>query len=86
MKTAIKAWMSMNFGRIPSLTMELAALERLKKQHNPVSTLASSFLIGSSSLLQLWRTTIKSWTSSKFGRIRPRTVELAALELLKKLP
>ena len=30
MKTYIKAYMSLNFGQIPSLTSELAALERLK--------------------------------------------------------
>ena len=40
----MKAWMSSYFGRIPPLTSELAALERLKKQHNLVSTLAPSFL------------------------------------------
>ena len=28
----IKAWMRLNFGKIPSLTSELAALERLKNQ------------------------------------------------------
>ena len=28
----IKAWMSLNFGKIPLLTLELAALERLKNQ------------------------------------------------------
>ena len=28
----IKAWMSLNFGKIPSLASELAALERLKNQ------------------------------------------------------
>ena len=28
----IKAWMSLNFGKIPLLTSELAALERLKNQ------------------------------------------------------
>ena len=28
----IKAWISLNFGMIPSLTLELAALERLKNQ------------------------------------------------------
>ena len=28
----IKAWMSLNFGKIPSLTSELAAIERLKNQ------------------------------------------------------
>ena len=31
-RPTIKAWMSLNFGKIPSLTLELAALERLKKQ------------------------------------------------------
>ena len=31
-RSAIKALMGLNFGRIPSLTFELAALERLKKQ------------------------------------------------------
>ena len=30
-RTAIKGWMSLNLGKIPSLTSELAALERLKK-------------------------------------------------------
>ena len=29
-RTTIKAWMSFNFGKIPSLTWELAALERQK--------------------------------------------------------
>ena len=29
-KTTIKAWMSSNLGKIPSLTSELAALERQK--------------------------------------------------------
>ena len=29
-RTTIKAWMSLNFGKIPSLTSELAALERQK--------------------------------------------------------
>ena len=31
-RSSIKAWMSLNFGKIPSLTWELAALERLKNQ------------------------------------------------------
>ena len=30
MRTYIKAWMSLNLGQIPPLTMELAALEPLK--------------------------------------------------------
>ena len=29
-RTIIKAWMSLNFGKIPSLTSEKAALERQK--------------------------------------------------------
>ena len=31
-RTTIKAWMSLNFGGIPPLTSELAALERMKNQ------------------------------------------------------
>ena len=30
-RTTIKAWMSLNFPKIPSLTLELAAHERQKK-------------------------------------------------------
>ena len=43
-------------------------------------------MIGSSSYLQITRTTIISLRSVKFGQIRPRTEELAALEQLKKFP
>ena len=31
-RSAIKAWMGLNYGMIPSLTSELAAIERVKKQ------------------------------------------------------
>ena len=51
---------------------------------NVVTTLAPSFLIGSSSYLQVTRTSITSRTSSKFGQIGPRTAEFAALERLEK--
>ena len=57
-----------------------------KLMYNVVNTLAPSFLIGSSSFLQVTRTTIKYWTSSKFDQIQPWTAELAALERLKKSP
>ena len=57
-----------------------------KLMYNVVSTLAPSFLIGSSSYLQVMRTFITSRTSSKFDQIGPRTAELAALERLKKIP
>ena len=38
--------------------------------------------IGSSSFLQVTRTTIKAWMSSNFGWIQSLTAELAALECL----
>ena len=47
---------------------------------------ATALIIGSSSYLQITRTTIMSWTSLKLGQIRPRTAELAALERLKNFP
>ena len=31
-RSTIKAWMGLNFGKIPSLTLELAALECMKNQ------------------------------------------------------
>ena len=38
MRTYIKAYMSLNFGQIPLLTTELAALERLKNRcHHVIS-------------------------------------------------
>ena len=64
------------------MTAELAALERLKKfsmTYNGVGTLAPSFLIGSSSFLQVMMTTIKAWMSSNLGRLPPLTLELVAL-------
>ena len=51
-----------------------------------MTTLAPSFLIGSSLFLQVTRTTIKSRTGSKFGKIGPGTYELPALEHLEKSP
>ena len=57
-----------------------------KFMYNVLNTLAPLFLIGSSSFLQVRRTTIKSWTSSKFDQIGPLTAELAALVRLEKSP
>ena len=59
-----------------------------KLTYNVVNTLAPLFLIGSSSYLQVMRTsiTLTSRTSSKFRQIRPRTAELAALGRLEKSP
>ena len=57
-----------------------------KLMYNVVNTLAPLFLIGTSSFLQVRRTTIRSWTSFKFDQIGPWTAELAALERLEKSP
>ena len=51
-----------------------------------MTTLAPSFLIGSSLFLQVTRATIKSRMGSKLGKIGPGTYELAALERLEKCP
>ena len=40
MRTCIKAWMSLNLGQIPPLTMELAALERLKNRRHHFCSVA----------------------------------------------
>ena len=54
--------------------------------NNVVTTLAPSFLIGSSTFLQATRTPIKSGMGSKFGRIRSGTYELPAIERQGKSP
>ena len=51
-----------------------------KSMNSVVTTLAPSFLIGSSSFLQATRTPIKSRMGSKLGSIRRRTYDLTALE------
>ena len=48
-----------------------------------MSTLVSSYLDGSSSFLQVTRTTINAWMSLNFCEIPSPTTELAALERLK---
>ena len=55
----------------------------LKSIYNVVTTLAPSFLSGSSSLTQVMKTCIKALMSSNFGLTPPLTKELAALERLK---
>ena len=51
-----------------------------------VTTLAPSFLIGSSSFLQATSKPITSRMGSKLGSIRRRTYELAVLDCLEKSP
>ena len=59
---------------------------RNKLLYNVVNILAPSFLIESSSFLQVTRTNIKSGLRSKLSPIGPCTAELAALERLKNSP
>ena len=54
--------------------------------NNVVTSLAPSFLIGSSSFLQATRKPIISRMGLKFSRIRPGTYELLALKCLEKSP
>ena len=51
--------------------------------NNVVTTLAPSFLIGSSSFLQATSKPIISQMGSKFSRIRPGTYELLPLSVWK---
>ena len=48
-----------------------------------MTTRALSFLIGSSSFLQVTTIDIRSQMSSKFGKIRIGTAEVAAIERLE---
>ena len=51
-----------------------------------MTTLATSFFIGSSLFLQVTRTTIKSQMGSNFCKIGPGTYEFDAIERLEKSP
>ena len=48
-----------------------------------MATLATSFLIGSSSFLQVRRKFINASMSMNFGQMPPLTMELSGLECLK---
>ena len=54
--------------------------------YNVVNTPATSYLIGASSFLQVTRTALKSWMSSKFDHARPWIVQVAAIERLENFP
>ena len=56
------------------------------KWENGVSTFSRLLLVRFFLYLHVMRTYIKSRTSSNFGQIGPLTMELAALERLKKFP
>ena len=88
--TCMRARMSSILGLIGPSTVELAALERLKKipielywGTIDVAPFSQLLLIKSFSYLQVIMTYIRACMSSKFGQIRSWTTELAALEHLK---
>ena len=54
--------------------------------YNVVSIQAPSFLIGSYSFLRVTKTAIKAWMGLKLSKIERGSMELAALECLKKSP
>ena len=68
--------MSLNFKQTQPQTKELTVLERLEKSaytYNDkaaVTSLAPSFLDGSSQVLQITRITIKAGTSFIFGHVQ----------------
>ena len=74
--TCMRAQRSSKFGQIRLLTVELAALERLKNPHrlimkkNGVATFSWLFLIGSISYLHVKMTYMRAWMSLNFGQIR----------------
>ena len=70
----MKAWMSLNLGQIPPLTMELAALECLKnRRHHFFSVAIDPILFKLTGNEDMHN--ILDWMSSNFGQIRPPTTE-----------
>ena len=62
-RTTIKAWMALSFGQVPYITYYSVSCPYVSKKlmYYVVTTLALSFLIGSSSILQVMiRTSIKA--------------------------
>ena len=74
----ITSRMGSKFGQMGPRTAELAA-HRLIMGKNVVTILAPSFLIQSSSFLQVARTGMKAWMISNFGQIPTTTPVLSAL-------
>ena len=83
MRTYIKAYMSLNFGQIPPLTTELAALERLKNRcHHVISVDIDPIffkLAGNKDMHNIMN-------EFEFRPDGPPTTELAALERLRNTP
>ena len=82
-----KASVGFDPDRIRTLvSMATDSSHRVIMEKNGVITFSRTLLIRLFSYLQVTMTCMRAWMSSKLGRIRPRTTELAALELMKKNP
>ena len=81
MRTCIKAWMSLNLGQIPPLTMEFAALEHLKNQRHHFFSVAIDPILFKLAGNEDMRNIL-----DEFEFRPPQTTELAALERRKKFP
>ena len=82
-----KASVGFDPDRIRTLvSMATDSSHRVIMLKNGVIAFSLMLLIGSFSYLQVTMTCMRAWMSSKFGRIRPPTTELAALERMKKIP
>ena len=68
------------------VSMSTDSSHRVIMGKNGIITFSRLFMIRSFSYLQVTITCMRAWMSSKFGQIRPRTTELAALEHMKKIP
>ena len=75
--------MSLNFSHIQQLVSMVTDRVMMGKT---VSTFSRLFFIRSFLYLQVMMTCMRARKSSNFGLIGPPTVELAALERLKKSP
>ena len=83
MRTHIKTYTSLNFGQIPPLTTQLAALECLKNRcHHIISVDIDPIffkLAGNKNMHNIMN-------EFEFGQNGPPTTELAALEHLRNTP
>ena len=81
--TTIKAWMSLNFGPIPPLTTELAALEHLKIDVQSCDHSSAFIFDWIFFILAGNEDNHKSLDELKFAQLSLGTLELAALEHLE---
>ena len=82
-----KAALGFGAGQVRTLvSMATDSSHRVIMGEKGVITFSRLFLIGSFLYLQVTMTYIRACMSWKFSRIRPRIMELAALERQKKFP